>query len=329
MMDYSALNRYLSGNASEVEIKELFDWVEASAENKNTFIQYKKIWALTNQLDRDITNGNFQRFKKKINKSRRFSLIYKRFGYAAAILLVLSLGTFLYHFIPSENKKPPIAYQADTRIEVPAGQMSKVVLPDGTIVQLNSGTILTYAANFNSGERTLKLDGEAFFEVAKDTSHPFLVKTRTLDFKVYGTSFNIQAYKEEKNVNATLVEGSLGVFGKSGTEYSRLKPGQNIQYDYKTNRLRISTVDISMYTSWKNGYIIFQNESLKEIAKKIERWYNVEIIIKNEKLANELYMGTILKNKPVDQILEALRLTSSLRYRIIQRPDKPTLIYWE
>jgi len=214
-------------------------------------------------------------------------------------------------------------------LDVPAGQMSNVVLPDGTTVQLNSGTTLNYSANFNSGKRVVTLEGEAFFDVAKDPSHPFLVKTKTLDFEVYGTSFNIQAYPDEHVLNATLVDGSLGVFSKNGDDVSTLEPRENLMYNNQTKAMEIKRVNTNMYTSWKQGLITFWNESLSAIALKLERWYNVEIIIQNKDLANELYIGTIMKNKPIDQILEVFRVTSSLKYRVVQRPDKPMLIYWE
>jgi ferric-dicitrate binding protein FerR (iron transport regulator) len=207
--------------------------------------------------------------------------------------------------------------------------MSSVILPDGTTVQLNSGSKLVYASGFNSGERTVNLEGEAFFNVAKDKEHSFTIKTKSLDFKVYGTSFNIQAYPEDSEINTTLVEGSLGVVAKTGSEMARLVPGENANFKEDNKELVVTNVDLELYTSWKDGMVTFRNEKLKDIARKIERWYNVQIVINNPKLADELYMGTIMKNKPIDQLLEVFKLTSSLNYRIVPRADKSTLIYWE
>jgi ferric-dicitrate binding protein FerR (iron transport regulator) len=196
-------------------------------------------------------------------------------------------------------------------------------------VQLNSETKLVYSSGFNSGERTVSLEGEAFFNVAKDKKHSFIIKTKLLDFKVYGTSFNVQAYPDDREVNTTLVEGSLGVIGKTGSEIVKLVPGENANFKEENKKLIVSNVDLELYTSWKDGLVTFRNEKLKDIARKIERWYNVQIVINNQKLADELYMGTIMKNKPIDQLLEVFKLTSSLNYRIISRADKSTLIYWE
>ncbi len=326
-MDYSIINKYLAGEASEAEVKELFSWIDSSPENRAEFIQYKKIWVLTSRAEahHDINwNPEFVNSGKSGNVRRLVT--YTK--YAAAVVIVFGLGMLL-QYIAGPKNSPTYAYLADTQIEVPKGQMSSVILPDGTKVQLNSGSKLVYASGFNSGERTVNLEGEAFFNVAKDKKHSFIIKTKSLDFKVYGTSFNVQAYPDDNEVNTTLVEGSLGVVGKTGDEIARLVPGENANFKEENKKLVVSNVDLELYTSWKEGMVTFRNEKLKDIARKIERWYNVQIVINNPKLADELYMGTIMKNKPIDQLLEVFKLTSSLNYRIVPRADKSTLIYWE
>ena len=324
-MDYLKINKYFSGEASEKEIREIFDWMQSSAENKKELISYKKIWAMTLSSNENLDESWSRLFVRNTKIQRNTSLIRNALKYAAVAIIIFSLGIITHYLLAPQN----LTYLTDTLVEVPAGQMSKVILPDGTTVQLNSASTLIYSSKFNSRERIVRLDGEAFFDVAKDKAHPFLVQTKRLDFKVYGTSFNIQAYNEDEKTYATLVEGSLGVLGKDGKEYSRLVPGDHVSYYSNTNKLDLSKTDVDLYTSWKDGIITFRNKSLAEIAREIERWYNVEIVIENEKLANENYMGTIMKSKPIDQILEVFRLTSSLKYRIVQRPDKPNLIYWE
>lgn len=326
-MDYLIINKYLAGEASEAEVKELFSWIDSSPENRAEFIQYKKIWVLTSRAEahHDINwNPEFVNSGKSGNVRRLVT--YTK--YAAAVVIVFGLGMLL-QYIAGPKNSPTYAYLADTQIEVPKGQMSSVILPDGTKVQLNSGSKLVYASGFNSGERTVNLEGEAFFNVAKDKKHSFIIKTKSLDFKVYGTSFNVQAYPDDNEVNTTLVEGSLGVVGKTGDEIARLVPGENANFKEENKKLVVSNVDLELYTSWKEGMVTFRNEKLKDIARKIERWYNVQIVINNPKLADELYMGTIMKNKPIDQLLEVFKLTSSLNYRIVPRADKSTLIYWE
>lgn len=325
-MDYSIINKYLAGEASEAEVKDVFKWIDADSENRKEFIHYKKIWALTSK-----TTGNqdehWNAFSATLLRPGKHPNSITYWMVAAGFLLVFGLGVMM-HYLLAQKSQQQFSYLAQTRIEVPLGQMSNVVLPDGTIVRLNSGTKLAYSGHFNSGERVVNLEGEAFFDVVKDQAHPFVIKTNLLDFKVYGTSFNIQAYTEDKVIYTTLVEGSLGILGKGGSEITRLVPGENATYREDDRQLQVDKVNLDMYTSWKDGLVTFRNEKLKDIAKKIERWYNVEIVIKNARLGEEIYLGTILKNKPVDQILEVFALTSSLKYQIVPRANEPTLIYW-
>ena len=326
-MNYILINKYLAGEASENEVKEVFRWIDTDLNNKKEFIQYKKIWTLTARSSEN-SDKSWIFIMSKIKRMKNKFIISPVFmRYAAMFILVLSIGMML-QYVVFERTNDNI-YSDKTCIEVPAGQMSNVVLCDGTTVQLNSGSKLIYSNSFNSGNRWVKLEGEAFFVVKKDAEHPFLIKTESLDFKVYGTSFNVQAYGVDNEVNTTLIEGSLGVINKNGNELVRLVPGENVRYEKVTKKLNVSIVEIDLYTSWKDGIITFKNERFKDIAGKIERWYNVKIIIKNPKLENELYMGTIMKNKPVDQILKVLSLTSSLNYCIVSRPDKPDIIYWK
>jgi len=147
--------------------------------------------------------------------------------------------------------------------------------------------------------------------------------------KVYGTSFNICSYPEDKDFTATLVKGSISILDKEGNEISKLKPGYKAAYTEGELNITVSQINTSLYTSWKEGLVTYRNAKLKDIARQIERWYNVEIVIQKEGLGEERYFGTILKNKPIDQILEVFKLTTSLEYEIIPRADKPTLIYWK
>ncbi|MBL4560693.1 MAG: FecR family protein [Labilibaculum sp.] len=325
-MDNSTIIKYLSGVASEQEVKNLFQWINTSPENRKDFIEMKKNWALTsvaNEND-EVVWQNFILAKQKFSKNKFFKRQFIQI--AASILLIFSLGFATKSLV---SKKSKLWYSSNTIIEVPAGEMSKLTLSDGTSVILNSGTTFSYSGNFSKGERIVQLDGEAFFDVEKDSKHPFIIKTKLLDFKVYGTSFNIEAYPESNQVSTTLVEGSLGFVNKKGDELGKLVPGENLLCKGIDNKINISNVSLDLYTSWKEGTIIFRNEKLENVAAKLERWYNVEIVIRSPKLANELYFGTVMKNKPIDQILEVLQVASSLKYQIIHRNDKPTLIYWE
>lgn len=326
-MDYQIFNKYLRGEASETEVAEIFKWIEAAPENRKEFISYKKVWALTAKGNENESHAWRLLFVPRFKKQKLFKTYLQIAKYAAILLIVFGTGIAVQH-IGLGIDKEKLVYQKSTSIVAPLGQMTNVELPDGTKVMLNSGSSLTYNGNFSRGERFVSLNGEAYFDVTKDQAHPFIVQTSLLNFKVHGTSFNIEAYTDENLVNTTLIEGSLGVMNKSDQQLLLLKPGQNAHFDPLDPNVIVSNVNTEIYTSWKEGLITFRNEKLKDIARKIERWYNVKIVIKNPELGEEAYFGTIMKNKPIDQILVVLQLTSTLKYKIITANDKPTLIYW-
>lgn len=326
-MDYQIVNKYLRGETSETEVAEIFKWIEAAPENRKDFIDYKKVWALTAKGNENESHAWRLLFVPRFRKQKLFKTYLQIAKYAAILLIVFGTGITM-QYIGLGIDKEKLVYQKCTSIFAPLGQMTNVELPDGTKVMLNSGSCLTYNGNFSYGERFVSLNGEAYFDVAKDQAHPFIVQTSLLNFKVHGTTFNIEAYTDENLVNTTLIEGSLGVMDKGNQELLLLEPGQKVHFDALDPNIIVTNVNTEIYTSWKEGLITFRNEKLKDIARKLERWYNVKIVIKNPGLGEEAYFGTIMKNKPIDQILVVLQLTSSLKYKIITANDKSTLIYW-
>jgi transmembrane sensor len=318
--------KYLQGKASENETEKFFEWLDENPSNKEEFFELKKIWALTAK-EKNAEKITWSDLQAKTQPSPKKRLLNSVLSRAAVIILLLSLGALSQYFISDIRNKQ--VYAKSFTVEAPAGQMTNIELPDGTLVMLNSGTVLSYNSDFSSGNRKVSLEGEAFFDVQKDVDHPFTVKSDFLGVRVYGTSFNIQAYPNDKEFTATLVEGSIGLLDKNGQELEKLEPGEKAYFDDSESTLQIMKVDTNMYTSWKEGLVTFRDEKMKDIAKQIERWYNVEIIIQREGLGEERYFGSILKNKPIDQILEVFKLTISLEYEIVPRADKPTLIYWK
>ena len=328
-MDNYIILKYLQGKATKIEKEQFFNWLEQSPKNKEEFVALKKIWALT-EKHKNSENITWTDLKQPLineQKTRKLFLRYVR--NAAVFLLLIGLGAVSQYFIGQNSTKTQFQYDKNSLVKSPLGQMTDLELPDGTLVKLNSGTTISYNSEFSYGKREVYIEGEAFFDVQTDKEHPFIVKSKLLDVKVYGTMFNICSYPADKNFTATLVEGSISVLSKTGKEITKIEPGYKAEFVENGANVLISNVDTVLYTSWKRGLVTFRNQNLEEIAKQIERWYNVEIIIEKEGLGKERYFGTILKNKPIDQILEVLKLTTSLQYEIIPRADKPTLIYWK
>ncbi|WP_346863954.1 FecR domain-containing protein [uncultured Draconibacterium sp.] len=328
-MDNNSILKYLQGKASEKEKELFFRWLEESPEHKEEFSAVKKIWALSAKYKN--TEGTIWADLKPVvqpekKTHKHFIRILKQ---AAIFIILVGCGALAQFYISQKADNNQTVYADSFSVKAPLGQMTNLELPDGTLVMLNSGTTISYSGDFTSGNRQVYLQGEAFFDVQKDVDHPFIVNSEFLGVKVYGTSFNIQAYPEDRTFAATLVEGSIGLLDANGEEVTKLVPGEKACFDESGTNIEIKQVDTAMYTSWKEGLVTYRNERLEDIAKQIERWYNVEIVIQKEGLGDERYFGTILKNKPIDQILEVLKLTTSLQYEIVPRANKPSLIYWK
>jgi ferric-dicitrate binding protein FerR (iron transport regulator) len=193
-------------------------------------------------------------------------------------------------------------------IEAPLGGQWQVILPDRSRVWLNAKSKLKYLVNFTGKERRVELEGEAYFQVAKDKHHPFIVVSKDQEIKVLGTQFNVNAYPDETAIKTTLIEGSVTI-----NEKTLLKPGQ--QSIFSQGVAQVVTADIEMETAWKNGLFFFDDEPIEDIMKRIARWYNVEIVYQNVN-KDYLFGGSISRYSDLQKVLEKLELTESVHFKI-------------
>ncbi|HEY4787277.1 MAG TPA: FecR domain-containing protein [Bacteroidales bacterium] len=261
--------------------------------------------------------------------------------YAAVFVLALGITWLGNQLIESKKVKP----QAITtnEISVSYGSKSRVVLPDGTIVNLNSGSKIKYASNFETN-RTVYMEGEAFFKVKKDTKHPFSVQTSKLTIRVLGTVFNVKSYPEENTIETTLVSGSVQIFESDKIHKGKLRevallkpnekavfyknePGTKVEVEdrIKDSETSINTIqsdsDLSvisgvkteLYTAWKDNDLVFNNEKFEMIIPKLERWYNVVIENQYKELNNSRLTGKF-DVEPIEQALRALQISAGFRY---------------
>jgi len=195
---------------------------------------------------------------------------------------------------------------------VPVGGIYAVNLSDGTKVWLNSKSTLKYPVEFSGKTRNVSLEGEAYFEVAKNQQSPFTVKTKSGNVTVLGTHFNVSAYAEDQNFETTLAEGKVKVSQED--ESVLLKPGQ--QARSKNAGLKVVEVDASVYTAWKDGKFYFENENLKNILIKMARWYNFNVKFEQKSLEQIKFTGIVLKDEPIDHFLDIISKTSNVKYKI-------------
>lgn len=279
------------------------------------------------------------------NKSRKILRSFLKI--AAVFFLAFLLSWAMNYFLQLRPHSGSLAYN---QIVTGKGQKSQIILSDGTKVWLNSETTLKYPATFNDRQREVYLEGEAFFEVQKkEKKTSFLVITSEMDIEVLGTRFNVMAYGDEETVEATLVEGSINVI-RSGSQSSSnqqvmLKPNQKITLikegsqvvlsELENNKptlvksgqgtscnspiehtqiLVSSRVNTQMHTAWKDDRLIFQSETLENIAYKLERWYDVKIHIEDEELKSYCYTGEFAHKETLSQVMEILNLTTPIHF---------------
>ena len=195
------------------------------------------------------------------------------------------------------------------------GEQYSVDLPDGTKVWMNAASSLKFPTTFNSKDsRIVELTGEAYFEVAKDTAHPFIVKTDKQEIMVLGTHFNVSSYGDEQTTKTTLLEGSVKVISKTKTAtIAILKPGQQAQLS--AQNLQVKEVDLSESVAWKNGDFNFENEELSSVLNQVSRWYNVEIIDDGKHDGLKL-SGMVSRSKSLATVLKSLEGTAKLKFKV-------------
>nr|WP_320020444.1 FecR domain-containing protein [uncultured Draconibacterium sp.] len=275
----------------------------------------------TQQLSHVSQQSSWTYIKANL-QNRTMQLFRKVSGYAAVFVVALLLGGLAVLLWGERTNQEQFA-----EVKVPLGQMSEITLYDGTHVWLNSGTTLKYSKSFGRESRNVTLDGEAYFDVEK-SDVPFRVYLKRSFVEVLGTQFNVISYQNYSNSEITLVEGSVNVNNLNGNNIAHLKPSQQLTIDDVSLKAKLKTVDTDFYVSWTEGKIVFHDEKLSEICKRLERWYNVDITLEGKEVEELIFSGTILKNKPFSQIITAFELLLPVEIEFKHMPgakDKVTI----
>ena len=304
----------------------LKQWLNENPQKSEELFSLSLLWTkldTNKEVSDKVISDKWIETSRKIDNSpkgiRRVLSLYQK--YAAIFILgalLPSLAIIYQNYIKDEKLLSQV-------IQVPFGAKSTVTLPDGTEIILNAGSNLSYDARYGDKERSVFLDGEAYFNVTKNKNKPFLVKTNNVTVRAYGTIFNVKCYNEENIIETTLIEGSIGVQlnNRNGNKEYLLKPKEQLIYHYgednNSNRLIIAkNTNTQLYTSWINDKIQVRSISLKELIVKLQRKYNVTIHIEDKELENLKFTG-ILENETIEQILQALELSASIQYEIDDR----------
>jgi ferric-dicitrate binding protein FerR (iron transport regulator) len=324
-MTEKTLIKYITGQADTDEVNHVRAWLAASEERRRELSRIKNSWILSglgNEVDQLIKEPEIRRILDKIRliheKDRKKTLRLKLLKYAATLFLIVSISGSVGYFI-SRTTIPSSEYAG---IIVPNGERSKVILPDGTTVQLNGGSQLKFSTDIQSKNRTVFLEGEAFFDVTHDHSRPFVVETGNLQVEVLGTSFNVSSYPNDKMVTTYLEKGKIKIL-IDGQKDIYLNPSEALKFEKSTGETTKQIISDQRFSDWTRGVLNIQGETIEELAKKLERRFDLKINFGDDEVRKHTYSGSI-KDENLNTVLEALKFTSSLKY---EKHEKTVTIY--
>ena len=318
---------YLTEGLDKNALDELKTWIAASAEIQQYFIRQREIWfsAVSREAasvyDKDKAFENFRNrveSQKEIQStSRRGFSLSALWRYAAVVAIIIAVGCISY-WQGEVNVKDTFA---DISVEAPLGSKTKLYLPDGTLVWLNAGSRMTYSQGFGVDNRKVELEGEGYFEVKRNEKIPFFVKTKDLQLQVLGTKFNFRDYPEDHEVVVSLLEGKVGLNNLLREEKEAvLSPDERAVLNKANGLLTVESVTASNASQWTDGYLFFDEELLPDIAKELERSYNVKIHIANDSLKTFRFYGNFVRREQnIQEVLEALASTEKMQYKIEER----------
>lgn len=305
---------YLMGNLPPEEMTHFYGWVNESASNKELFFEIKAMYDAGISLGKPIdTASSWQRLlnRKKNSQIRRFKLWYQISTYAAVALLTVAISSVYFLFFHESDKGLYSRYIGGNGLEADV-----VELPDGTHVSLGSKTTFYYDKDFGKDKRVVYLEGEAYFDVAKQKNKPFIVKTKEQDIEALGTKFNVMAYPLDSMVITTLLEGSVRLTTANIAQQTILKPNQQSVYNRNSKFAYLQKVDALQFTSWTAGYYYFPEQSLETILERMSHVYGIQFSINSEKLKKKTFTGTFYRGQSIKDIMEIIRLSIPIRYKI-------------
>lgn len=307
--------KYYNSTMNPGEFAEFVKMVEKKQNELSLFGEIKPLWENSLNENTDLPNSKpevFQKIKNTIFKEERKTVQRKlkiySFGLKIAAVLVIGLIISTVFFSHRAEQSQNTA-QTQT-ISTPFGAKTSTALPDGSLVWLNSGSSLSFPAGFGKN-RPVILNGEAYFEVVKSDT-PFIVSTSYGNVEVKGTSFNVKAFPDDNSFETTLVEGSVVVRDKNTSDEVTLRSGQQAV----TNKIGfyVQNVETNLFTSWKEGKLIFRSEYLPVVARRLERWYNVKIELDNDKRLTEIWYSGTIEMESFTEVLELLQVTAPITY---------------
>lgn len=261
--------------------------------------------------------AGFARVQNRIQEGKKSLQLLNALSRIAAILFIplLIASTWLFFRQQNHGVAPEFAMQ---EITSPPGIRSQVVLPDGSKVWLNAESTIKFKVPFQKESRDVDIVGEAFFDVTKNTEQPFVVESRNVKVKVLGTRFNFKAFAEDKEIEVVLEEGkiALNLQGNAGTREEIMHPGDRAVIEKESGESIIGQEEITKYIAWHTGKLVFDNTPMSDVARLLDRWYGIEVIVQDPEIMNYRFTTTF-ENESLLQVIELIGLSSPIQIKYI------------
>lgn len=307
---------YLLGELTEEQLAELNEWLSQDESHRKYLYEITEIWmaAAAHKNKRGNKERAYRRFRQRIEKNKTVRHRLRWLQLAASILFaVLFTGIGLYIGKKSVGSRLADAVQS---IETPLGARSRLVLQDGTVAWLNGGSKLSYPATFGS-HREVELEGEAYFEVAPNKKSPFTVHTAAVEVEVLGTKFSVKAYGEEAETEVILAEGAVDFKSKRQPEAPiRMKPSEQVIYNKVSGKITTRQVPVAQASLWTTGSHFFNELTFHQIAKILEKSFDVVFIFRDEKKRDLIFYGDFRNDDSIEEILDIMSQNKKFRYII-------------
>lgn len=319
---YELLAKFLSRQCTPAEQEEVELWLDEDPGHRLLLDKLQRQWDSV-QVDMSsfvipdkaaVWSKIQDHIRNKVKQVPLYprSLLIRVSSIAAAIALVVG---FSLSFLLNQPGTSWQASQLENVVMAPSGQKTQLLLPDGTQVWLNSGSRLSYSYQYGTQTRVVNLEGEAFFDVQKDTQYPFVVKTGTVDVKVHGTAFNVNAYADEADIRVALLRGKVSLLSAADQKLlTYLSPDQEATVSKKDLSCRVEGCEASIEASWHHNLLKFDGTPAAEVWKKLGRWYGVDITLSNVN-ASQAYWFTI-KTESLTELLERIDMITPIEYKI-------------
>ena len=311
-MDEQLLIRFLTHTCTSEDLRLVDQWIASGKPNADWLFEMERIWSLKDELrfsDRREIEEAYNRFTLSLGKSKNAKphfYIYPILKYVAAVIIIGLLGLNLYKMVQP-------ATVGENTVEVPKGQRASLMLSDGTKIWLNSQSKLIYPTQFSDKERNVRLEGEAFFDVAHKEHLSFVVHSPLLAIKVLGTKFNVKAYFDEKSV-VTLAEGKVEVETNDCKNRLTLKPNEQVSYSGSSGLALEKNINTNTVKLWMKGEGAFIQCRLDHIVRDLERKFDVKIVITDHSLSSEVFTCRFKDTATIEQVLHLLKETRRLDY---------------